>query len=226
MPRPADDRANDAAARELQHLFTHLLETFVTRERDAFCREFDALAHAATALDHLSDSVEYQSKLKRNVEKLLRTEGASLTTINSDDPTRDPLEVHHTVPYRAPLAEDARRILEKWNISIHDPANAAILPQSYHRGENVHGMAADGYSQNLVVGLRQVDRVATRDAQVEGRSVGRAEMFEELRSLSDKLVAGSGDQRAIALETMLRAAERQIVRPDIPAPSSGLRLGR
>ena len=213
---PEDDRTSDAAARELQHLFTHLLDTFVIRERDAFRREFDALAQAATALDHLFDSVEYRSKLRNNVKTLLRTDGQSLATSRSDDPTRDPLDIHHTVPYRAPLARDARRILEKWNISVHDPANAAILPQSYHRGEDVHGMAGDGYSQDVVQSLDRADRRATIGAALDGRAAGRADMFEALRLLSDGIVAASGDERAIALEAKLRALERSIPRPDEP----------
>lgn len=128
------------------------------------------------------------------------------------------------MPYAAPAAEAARAIVSKWNISIDDPGKAAILPRSFHRGAAVHGGASDPYSRTVVSTLGREDTAATREAATEGRSVGRASMFEAVRQLSDKLVASSGNQLAISLEATLRAAERQVPRPDVPVPRAGPRM--
>ena len=119
------------------------------------------------------------------------------------------------MPYADPDAQRARDVLAKWGISIHDPADAAILPAGYHRGENVHGMASPGYDTWITDQMDEADKAASDAAEDGGRSAGRAVLLNDLRDASDTLVQGSGDPRAIALEQTLRALERPLPRPDL-----------
>ena len=128
------------------------------------------------------------------------------------------LQVHHTVPYKDRRAEEARKLLGKWGLSVHDPADAAIVPKNYHYGEDIHGMADKGYNDEVVAWMRDADEKATTAAAEGGRKAGRAVMLEALREHSDKLVKKSGDDRAKHYEDVLRMLERPLPRPDLASP--------
>ncbi len=165
-------------------------------------------------------SLEYRNQLKTNTLKLLSGSLPNLKKGLNPDPKQPPLEVHHTVPYSESAAKKARDLLKKWGLSIHDPADAAILPKSYHRGENIHGMKNEGYCLMVVAELEKADKRATKAAAKGGRKAGRMVMLDAVRMLSDKLVNDSGDPRAIGLEQTLRILERPWPRPDLANPFS------
>jgi len=159
-------------------------------------------------------ALEYRGQLRANTLSLLgKADPAVKSGLNG--PGQSPLEIHHTVPYADPDAQRARDVLAKWGISIHDPADAAILPADYHRGENVHGMASPQYDTWIRGQMDLADQAATGAAEHGGRSAGRAAVLSYLRRTSDTLVQGSGDPRAIALAQTLRALERPLPRPDL-----------
>ena len=155
-----------------------------------------------------------RARISRAVADLLGKANPALKS-GLNEPGQSPLEIHHTVPYADPEAQRARDVLAKWDISIHDPTDAAILPADYHRGENVHGMADQQYDTWIRGQMDLADQAATRAAEDGGRSAGRAAVLNYLRRTSDTLVQGLGDPRAIALEQTLRAPERPLPRPDL-----------
>ncbi|MGI4956460.1 MAG: hypothetical protein ACRYGI_02505 [Janthinobacterium lividum] len=163
-------------------------------------------------------ALEYRGQLRNNTLKLLSQVQPDLKDSLNQDPEQSRLEMHHTVPYKDPKADEARKLLGKWGLSIHDPADAAIVPSSYHRGEDIHGMADQGYSPMVVAALEEADGKATAAAVKSGRKAGRTVMLDALRALSDNLVDGSGDLRAIGLEQTLRKLERPLPRPDLTDP--------
>jgi len=78
---------------------------------------------------------EYRGQLRTNTLSLLgRADPALKSRLNGSGQPR--LDIHHTVPYADPGAMNARKVLAKWGVSVHDPADAAILPANNHRGEN------------------------------------------------------------------------------------------
>jgi len=159
-------------------------------------------------------ALEYRGRLRSNTLSLLGQSNPALK-LGLNGPGQPRLEIHHTVPYADPGAKRARDVLAKWGASIHDPADAAILPDNYHRGENVHGMVGPNYDDWINTQMDEADRAATAAAEHGGRSAGRAAVLSYLRRASDTLVKDSGDQRAIALEGTLRALERPLPRPDL-----------
>ena len=60
-------------------------------------------------------------------------------------------------------------------------------------------------------------RVAGAAAK-DDRKVGRAVMLDALHALSDRLLDGSADLRAIGLEQILRTLKRPLPHPDLPDP--------
>ena len=180
-------------------------------------KTFDIKGDAEAINDELL-SLEYREQLKNNTLSLLSQVRPDLKDSLNKQPGQTRLEIHHTVPYTDPGAKKARDLLKKWGLSIHDPADAAIVPSSYHRGENIHGMANGGYNTMIIAALREADAKATAAAVVGGRKAGRMVMLEAVRALSDTLVNGSADLRAIALEQMLRKLERPLPRPDLADP--------
>ena len=160
-------------------------------------------------------SLEYRGQLRTNTLKLLSQVQPDLKDSLNQDPEQSRLEIHHTVPYKDPKARRARDLLEKWGLSIHDPADAAIVPSSYHRGEDIHGMADGGYNTKVLAWMTDADEEATREAVKGGRKTGRMVMLDAIREHSDELVAGSLDKRAILLEQALRELEQPLPRPDL-----------
>ena len=194
-----DDAAVDGLARSIQHGMDSTVEGVGNVLHDGV-EQWRAL--------------EYRGQLRTNTLSLLgKADPALKSGLNGPDQSR--LEIHHTVPYADPDAQRARDILAKWGVSIHDPADAAILPANYHRGENVHGMANPEYDAWITDQMDRADATATEAAEHGGRSAGRAAVLNDLRDASDTLVQGSGDPRAIALEQTLRALERHLPRPDL-----------
>jgi len=76
-------------------------------------------------------------------------------------------------------------------------------------------MASPQYDTWISGQMERADETATDAAEHGGRSAGRAAVLNYLRDVSDTLVQGSGDPRAIALEQALRALERPLPRPDL-----------
>lgn len=70
----------------------------------------------------------------------------------------------------------------------------------------------------VVAALQKADEEATAAAAKRGRKAGRMVMLDAVRALSDKLVDGSADPRAIALEQTLRKLERPLPCPDLADP--------
>ena len=79
-------------------------------------------------------------------------------------------------------------------------------------------MADKGYSPTVVAALEEADKRATKEAAKGGRKAGRRVILDALRTLSDTLVNGSGDLRAIGLEQTLRKLERPLPRPNLADP--------
>ncbi|MCQ8278699.1 hypothetical protein NFI95_09565 [Acetobacteraceae bacterium KSS8] len=189
-------------------------------------RTREAIASEIAAIDEEIHALEYRGQLKHNTLSLLSRAEPALKQGLNQDPGQPKLEIHHTVPYRDYKVERARKILQKWGFSIHDPADAAIVPGSYHRGEMVHGMPDGGYDAIIDEEMKKADTDAELAARERGREAGRAVILEKLRQLSDWVVANSHDPRAIALEKLLRSIERPLPRPDLTNVLSWKGYGR
>jgi len=163
-------------------------------------------------------ALEYREQLRRNTLSLI---GQKQPGAQGGAHGQSRLEIHHTVPCVDPDAKDARNALAKWGVSAHEPADAAIVPANYHRGENVHGMASPGYDSWINGQMERADGQADVAAEHGGRSAGRAVMLNRLRRASDTLVQRSRDPRAISLEGTLRALERPLPRPDLAVSTTG-----
>jgi len=157
--------------------------------------------------------LERREWLAANARKLLgMASGATFTAVN----TNPKVEIHHVIPYSDPAAQRARNVLTTWLLSIHDPANAAILPSTCHRGPYAHGQPGKAYGNRIVaefdVANVRARNVATASANIEP---GRQVILETLRAIGDQISMNCGDARTVPMQAALRAVERPLPRPHI-----------
>lgn len=120
-------------------------------------------------------------------------------------PDGNRLEFHHIVALALPGALPSREIVARYGIGIDDLANAAILPQSFHRGGGLH---SDAFVRNVNRYLRSAVQVIDRAVAADGLWAGRVLLLERLRTLGDMLSVQSGSLHAVSWQGCLRSFER------------------
>ena len=194
-------------------------------------RQTQAMPHLDEAQDALHDALFSGGRNPTLTERLRQRAGvliqenwlkASANSImgrRTDTSFNDPqspegLEVHHSIPRRLENFDDARDILTKWHLSIHDPANGAILPYSCHRGVLGHGNNPT-YQTRVTGVMNAADAVATSRLATAGMESAREVVLEAIRGIGDFMDMTCGNLQSRALHASMRSFERGQRRPHV-----------
>jgi hypothetical protein len=139
---------------------------------------------------------EGSDRLRRSVTRVLKDAGVS----RSEWVERG-FDVHHIVAAALEGAAPGRRVLARWSVDVHNIANGAIIPRSFHQGEGLHRIAfLDVVNRRLL----SADMFAARLQAQAGTSAARLIIIKTLQKIGIELVLRSGDVLAFRLQTALQ----------------------
>ncbi|WP_170211082.1 hypothetical protein [Neokomagataea tanensis] len=119
------------------------------------------------------------------------------------------------MPIKMDTAQDARDILDEWQIGINDLANAPIMPCNFHFSNEIHG--GQGAQKNYGDLINQYMEEADRLAVIESKSLGggepgfkagRAVVMDSRRRFCDNLTYKSKGPNAIVFQEIMHNVEK------------------
>lgn len=139
---------------------------------------------------------EWPNSLRAAVRRVLRRAGVSRTEWFERG-----LDVHHVVAAGLDGAAFARSVMGRWQVNVHDVANAAVLPRRFHQGRGLHRQS---YLDVVNRRLMSAEALAYRLQSDAGFNAARLIIVKTIQSMANQLVFQSGDAVVGRLQATLQ----------------------